>query len=205
MPRIDGILSTMRTNLNLSRRPFTNRRLFWLSVFTVLIFSFGFALWVASEQARVETQKMDLERQISQKSNNIKKVLAEQSETRVEVPQTVLDDQQIYELASARMLVSRKGFSWNRLLSDIESHVPSDVRLVSIKIEEGSAVKQEGAAAIEVKALGKQAGQMTEMMQSLEKSGGVFDLDQAIQDAVIESNEVPFTLKLLYRPTRGGA
>ena len=171
----------------------------------VLVLSFGFALWATSEQARVEAQVLDLERQIAQKSNSIKKLQEKKSETTVEIPQTVLNEQQIYELASARMLVSRKGFSWNRLLSDIESHVPQDVRLISIKIEEGSAVKQEGAAAIEVKAMGKQAGQMTEMMQSLEKSGGVFDLDQAIQDAVTESNEVPFTLKVLYRPTRGGA
>jgi Tfp pilus assembly protein PilN len=205
MIAIEGILSTMRTNLNLSRRPFTNRRLFWLSVFVVLIMSFGLALWVASEQTRLGARITDLNQQITQKSKYVNELVAKQAEITKEVPQTVLDEQQVYELASARILVARKGFSWNRLLSDIESHVPQNVRLLSIKIEEGSAVKQASAAAIEVKAMGKQAGQMTEMMQSLEKSGGVFELDQAIQDAVSESSEVPFTLKLLYRPVRGGA
>ena len=199
------ILRTMRTTLNLSSQPFTNRRLFWLSLMAIFALSFGFALWIASQQAQVAVQIDELNRQKTQIEKNVKDLQEKANATTQEVPQTVLTEQQIYELASARMLLSKKGFSWNRLLSDIEGHVPQNVRLVSIKIEEGSAVKQEGGAAIEVKAMGRQVGQMTEMMHSLEKSGGVFALDQAIQDAVTESNEVPFTLKVIYRPVRGGA
>lgn len=195
----------MRTNLNLSRRPFTNRRPFWLGVFAVLVLSFGFALWVASEKSRVEAQIADLDAERKQKEKSVKALQAQAAEGTKEVPQTVLTDQQAYELASARLLLSRKGFSWNTLLKDIESHVPKDVRLLTIKIEEGSRVKQDGGAAIEIKAMGRQAAQMTEMMQSIEKSGGVFELDQAVQDALSESGEVPFTLKVFYRPAGGGA
>lgn len=171
----------------------------------VLALSFALALWVASEKAQVEAQIGELETQIRQREKAVKELQAKTAETKKEVQKTVLSEQQIYELASARLLLSRKSFSWNRLMSDLETHIPKDVRLTSIKIIEGSQVKQAGAAAIEVQAMGKQAAQMTEMMEKLEKSGGVFALDQAVQDAVAESGEVPFTLKVVYRPTRGGA
>ena len=46
---------------------------------------------------------------------------------------------------------------------------------------------------------------MTEMMDKVEKSGGLFAIRQSTQEAAQDSNEVPFTLVLAYTPGGGEA
>jgi hypothetical protein len=43
------------------------------------------------------------------------------------------------------------------------------------------------------------------MMERLEKSGGLFAIRQSNQDAPDDTGEVPFTLALIYSPSRGAA
>ena len=65
--------------------------------------------------------------------------------------------------------------------------------------ESGSVVAQ-----VEIKAIGQTSGQLTEMMETLEKSGGLFEVRSYGQYAVIETGEVPFTLRVTYAQNRGG-
>jgi hypothetical protein len=193
----------MRTSLNLSSRPFTNHRLFWIAVVSVFFISLWLLLWVSAEKNLVSAQIDRLNGRISAQEEIVKQAERDRI-ARSEVPQDIkLDDQQRLQLAAARQMISSKAFSWNKLIGDIEGYVPNDARVLSIKVDEVQAGQLSGNAFVELKAMGKTAAQMTEMMEALEKSGGLFAIQQSGQDAASDSGEVPFTLNLVYSPSRG--
>jgi len=193
----------MRTNLNLSSSPFTNHRLFWVGVAAVFFISLWLLLWVSAEKSLVAAKAEGFERRISVQEEIVKqKELERLARTQVQ-PDVKLDDQQRMQLAAARQLILRKAFSWNRLIGDIEEYIPNDARILSVKVDEVSSSQTGERATVEVKALGKTSAQMTEMMEALEKSGGLFAILQSGQDATSESGEVPFSLNLVYSPSRG--
>ena len=130
---------------------------------------------------------------------------AERESKEREQHQVVITEQDALELAAARHLILQKSFSWNRLISDLEQLVPKQARIAAIKVEGISDAGQGLTAKVLVKAIGATSAQMTEMMTSIEKSGGTFTINQADQDAVVETGEVPFTLELAYRAARGEA
>jgi Tfp pilus assembly protein PilN len=194
----------MRTNLNLSRQPYTNRRLFWICLLAVLFAGLSFAFWTATGQARVASEINELKGQITAKQASITALKEKAAKNKVVVTQTVLTEEQKYQLASARQLIAHKTFSWNSLLSDIEKYVPKRVRILSIKIVESAKPSQEGTVLIEIVAAGETPAQMTEMMTTIEGSSGKFTLDQADQQQTAEDGTIPFSLKVLYKPLRGG-
>ena len=74
---------------------------------------------------------------------------------------------------------------------------------MSIQVAGASTESGSVSAEVEIKAVGQTSGQLTEMMETLEKSGGLFEVRSFGQDAVIETGEVPFTLRVTYAPNRG--
>jgi hypothetical protein len=193
----------MPMNLNLSRQPYTNRRLFWICLFAILFAGMSFAFWTATSRAQVASEINDLKSQIKQKQETLDILKEKASQNKVTVIQTVLTEEQKYQLASARQLIAQKSFSWNGLLSDIEKYVPNRARILSIKIGEGAKMKEKGTVLIEIAAAGEAPAQMTEMMSNIENSSGKFTLDQADQLQTADDGSVPFNLKLIYKPTRG--
>lgn len=194
----------MRTAVNLSGRPFTNHRLLWIALITISVASAWSILWVAGEKARVsaladaEKQKIDDQRKAFEQAQ------AEDEERKRAAMAAVISQHDAYQLAGARLLLERKSLSWTRILANLEDYVPKKTRLTSIKVEEiydggGNAL----TARIEVKAIGQAASEMTEMMGSLDKSAGLFEVGQTIQEPTTDSGEVPFTMNLTYRPGRG--
>src|SRR5215211_2049115 len=104
----------MRTDLNLSSRPFSNHRIFWIAVVAVFFISLWLLLWVSAEKSLVSAQADRLSRRITAQEEIVKQAEIDKqmrSQSQVEVK---LDDQQRMQLAAARQLVSRKSFSWNR-------------------------------------------------------------------------------------------
>ncbi len=126
-----------------------------------------------------------------------------QAERKVETPQVVISEPDAIQLANARQLIARKAFKWNRLIGDIEGYVPNDTRILSIEVKDIVA-RGSLAASVQIKAAGRNSGQMTEMMEKLEKSGGLFSVVQANQEATDDSGLIPFTLNLNYNAQRGG-
>jgi hypothetical protein len=119
-------------------------------------------------------------------------------------PKVVISEPDAVQLAAARQLIERKNFSWDRIISDIEGYVPNDTRILSIKVGEVAASPEGVYATVEVKALGKTPAELTEMMTKMDASGGLFERRQASQEQATDSGEVPFTLVLAYRASRGG-
>ena len=194
----------MRTKLNLSKNPFTNRRLFWVAVAAVFFITLWTSLWITAEKSAINARASEVSGRIKAQADEVERIKLEQEQERQkkEASKVVLTDNQIYELASARRLIAFKAFSWNSMVSDIEKYVPENTRITSILINEILEGEKEATAALELKAIGKSAAQMTEMMTKLEQSKGLFSIGQAVQEQA-DGNETPFTLILTYRPSRG--
>jgi len=196
----------MRTNLNLSRKPFTNHRIFWLGVLAVFFVSLWLFLYVTAERSRVSAEADSLQERIGSLEHQAQAVHEEEQRRSQQQQQVVITDDQRRQLASARLLMGRRNLSWNRVLGELEKLVPNDARITAIKIEEIYTAGQEVYAAVEVKAAGKSSAVLTEMMTNVQKSSGPFTLSgEAGQDAPNEKNEIPFTINLIYKLAGGGA
>jgi hypothetical protein len=195
----------MRTQINLSRHPFTNRRLLWIALLAIYLTSFWLFLWMATEKDRVLAKETELNQRIDSQRQAAIDAKQEQERRRNSQQKIVVTDQQALQLAAARQLIQRKGFSWNRLIGEIEDYIPKKTRIMSIKVEEISNDADQVLATMQVKALGTTPGEMTEMMMSLEKSGGLFTVGETVQEATLETGETPFTLNLTYKPAKGGS
>lgn len=174
---------------------------------TALVFfiSLWLLLWIMTEKTQVSAKADRVNLNIKDMQGQV--VMAKQERERRELEQKPPDvtDQDRIELASARQLLERKSFSWNKVMSTIERYIPKDARVAGVKVDEVAKLGQDDMANIEIKVIGKSPSQMTEMMEMLEKSGGLFAISQSSQDAVDENGEVPFTLALIYSPSRGVA
>ncbi|HZM89789.1 MAG TPA: hypothetical protein VFF31_24920 [Blastocatellia bacterium] len=195
----------MRTNINLSRRPFTNRRLLWIALVGVYFIGFWMFLWMASEKSRVAAKQLEVSQRIEAQKEAAIEAVREQERRKLEQQKIVLTEQQALQLASARQLIQRKVFSWNRMISDLEEYVPKNTRIMSIKVEEIVNTSDDVSARVQVKALGTTSDELTAMMLNLEKSNGLFVVGETGQDALAESGETPFTIHLRYQPSRGNA
>ena len=194
----------MRTYINLSRRPFTNHRLFWIAVITVYFTAFWLFLWMLSEKSSVVAKQAEITQRIEAQKEAAAEAAREQERRKLEQTRIVLSEQQAMQLAAARQLIQRKAFSWNRMIGDIEDYVPNKTRIMSIKVEEIVNTSEDVTAKVQVKALGTSPDELTSMMTNLEKSNGLFFVGETGQEAPAESGETPFTLNLIYKPLRGG-
>lgn len=162
-------------------------------------------LWFVSEKGAVIAKADDLKRRIESQKALADEARTERDRRKQADVKVVVTERQAIELASARQLIQRKVFSWNRMISDIEEYVPKNTRIMSIKVDEIANTTEEAAARIQVKAIGTTANEMTEMMTNLEKSGGLFALAETGQEATTENGETPFTLNLIYSPRKGNS
>jgi hypothetical protein len=195
----------MRTHINLSRRPFTNHRLLWIALVAVYFIAFWLFLWMTAEKSRVIAKQTEVTQRIAGQKQAVEDANREQERRKREQQKIVLTEQQAMQLASARQLIQRKVFSWNKMIGDIEDYVPKNTRIMSIKVEEIINTTEEVMARVQVKALGTTPDEMTAMMSNLEKSGGLFIVGETGQEATAESGETPFTINLVYKPSKGDA
>ena len=195
----------MRTYINLSKRPFTNHRLFWVTLAIVYLTCLWMLLWITSEKSRVIAKAGETKQRIDGQKQLVAEKIREQEQKKREQQKIVVTEQQAMELAAARQLIQRRVFSWNRMIGDIEEYVPKNTRIMSVKVDEILNTAEEVSARVQVKAIGTTANEKTEMMLSLEKSGGLFVVGEAGQDPTTDSGETPFTLNLTYTPRRGNA
>ena len=160
---------------------------------------------MTAEKGRVLAKQTELTQRIESQKQAAKDAVDEQERRKREQQKIVLTEQQATQLASARRLIQRKAFLWNRMIGDIEEYVPKNTRIMSIKVAEIFNTADEVMARVEVKALGTTSDEMTAMMSNLEKSGGLFIVGETGQEAATDTGETPFTLSLIYKPSRGDA
>ena len=175
----------------------------WIVLAAVYFTGFWLFLWIAAEKDHVIAKETEVKRRIEGQKEAAEDAKREQERRKEAQQKTIVTEQQALQLAAARQLIQRKGFSWNRMIGDIEEYVPKNTRIMSIKVDEVASDSEQVLARVQVKAVGTTAAELTEMMASLEKSGGLFTVGETAQEATTESGETPFTLNLIYKPSRG--
>ena len=177
----------------------------WIGLVAVYFIAFWLFLWMTAEKSRVVAKQIEVSQRIEAQKEAAAEAIREEERRKLEQQKIVLTNTQAMQLASARQLIQRKAFSWNRMIGDIEEYVPKNTRIMSIKVEEIISTTDEVTARVQVKALGTTPDELTAMMSNLEKSNGLFLVGETGQDAMAESGETPFTINLVYKPSKSEA
>lgn len=74
-------------------------------------------------------------------------------------------------LEAARLLVSRKGFSWSQLFSDLEVLMPGDARVLRINVREVAQVGDQTRADLDLTVVGRAPTDVTGMIDQMNRSG----------------------------------
>src|SRR5213080_3740277 len=131
----------MRLQINLSRQPFYNRRLFWLSILVVIAITGLCASWTLTKITACAGEIQQVEAKIKQQEQQLKTLKSKPIGP--DLPQS-LTEAQAKQLKAAALLIEQRGFSWTSMLEQFERSLPPEVRISSIslrgdKLDEGIA------------------------------------------------------------------
>ncbi|HSE32208.1 MAG TPA: hypothetical protein VLA93_11600 [Pyrinomonadaceae bacterium] len=114
--------------------------------------------------------------------------------------------EQLQALEAAHQLVDRKGFSWSRLLADLEAALPGNVRVSRIAVRDVAMQGDQTVADLELTVFAKSANVITAMIADMDRAG-IFQADlraQNLQKGRGESG-TEYDLAVIYRPRAGYA
>lgn len=189
----------MTTKLNLAARPFSNRFLPWaFSVVTIFVALVALVLIIratgsANAQSQVvenDIRKLDQQVQALKKQNDeVKNALS-------------LEQHQV--LNATHILVDRKRFSWSRLLADLESALPENVRVTRISVRDVATRGDETIAELDLTVVSKAPSTVTEMMADMERAG-IFNAELRNQNLQKGrgADGTEWELYVIYRPRAG--
>ena len=152
--------------LNLSSDPFRNRALPWTVAVAVSAASVLVLVLVLAQYRTTSADADSAERQVQQ----MRAQRAANDKQAQEISSNISPEQQV-SLKAAHELVSRKGFSWSQLFSDLEGFLPESVRVSRINVRE---VKQDGdqtRAGLDLTVLGKTPSDVTGMIDEMNRTG----------------------------------
>lgn len=189
----------MNNSLNLASKPFSNRILPWaLTALLLFVSLIGLVLVVRlttttrSEADRVQAEINQLKQQeqaLLNVTNQVKNSLtAEQQQA----------------LPSAHQLVDRKGFSWSRLLADLEASLPDKVKVSRIAVREVNKQGDQTIAQLDLAVFAKDAATISDMISSMHQEG-IFEAEIRNQNLQKGRGEAgtEYELFVIYRSRAG--
>lgn len=204
----------MKPLVNLAREPFRNRRLFWLSVLAIC----GAATWFGM---RAQSEKISLDRQLATAELQLDKAKKELglaspkpkdplNGKNTPASQITITPEENKELIAASDLIERRAFSWSQLLNDIERHIPRNVRVLRIAVNNvgakpsartanGVAAEDDHSVALTMEVIGKSKTDVTLMITDFERTG-IFTMTPREVKLMEGIEDVSFTLDVEYRP-----
>jgi len=189
----------VNNSLNLASKPFSNRILPWVLTALVLFVSLiGLVLVVRlttttkNEADRVQAEINQLKQQEQALLNTAKEV------------QNSLTVEQQQALPAAHQLVDRKGFSWSRLLADLESSLPDKVRVSRIAVREINKQGDQTIAQLDLAVFAKDAAIISNMISSMHQEG-IFEAEIRNQNLQKGRGEAgtEYELFVIYRSRPG--
>lgn len=191
----------MSTNLNLAGKPFSNRALPWtVTILIVFVSLVAFVLIIrATGQANAQSKAVQTDiNDLNQQAQAFLK--------RAEEVKTALTPEQLKTLGAAHQLVDRKRFSWSRLLADLESALPGNVRVARISVREIATRGDQTLAQLDLTVVSKVPSTITEMIADMDRAG-IFQAELRSQNLQKGRGETgtEYELSVLYRPRAGYA
>jgi Tfp pilus assembly protein PilN len=191
----------VHNRLNLASKPFNNRILPWALTAIVLFVSLIGLVLVVRLTTTAKKEAVVAEAEIN--------ALKQREHGLLEAAKTVRNsftpDQQ-QALPAAHRLVDRKGFSWSRLLSDLESSLPSSVKVSRIAVRDVTTQANQTIAQLDLAVFAKSPSTISEMISSMHQEG-IFQVElrnQNLQKGRGESG-TEYDLYVIYRSRPGYA
>jgi Tfp pilus assembly protein PilN len=154
------------SRLNLASDPFRNRALPWTLAVAVSAVSLVALVFVLARYSEARAQADVSDRQVQAMRAQQKELDKRADSIRQNIPA-----EQRQPLEAARALVSRKGFSWSQLFSDLEEFMPGDVRVARINVREVTQVGDQTRADLDLTVVGRASTDVTGMLDEMNRSG----------------------------------
>src|SRR5262245_45976589 len=161
----------MRPLVNLSSRPFRNRRLFWLAILLLFIVPSYFGIDAIGTLGRRQAELDSLDAEIQRLQGSIKPASKPASANA-----TISDDRNL-QLVAASELIARRAFSWSQLLDDIERNLPAGVRVLRVSVaqiqqneRDAAGGENESAVTLDMTVIGKSGADVTTMINKFHES-----------------------------------
>lgn len=181
----------MRLNVNLAKKPFYNRRLFWLSFLVFMCALLLAGQWMLKEVSSAKMVASRLEQEVKKQQTELKTL-----EKQYNVPIQPLNPTQIQEIEASAQLIKQRSFSWTQMLSEFELALPKTIRIISItptKLEDSLNIP------LKIKVYSKSVKDLTDMIAQMDKVG-VFQVNLVNQEVPLQNGDIGFTLDVLYNP-----
>ena len=156
----------MISRLNLASDPFRNRALPWTLAVAVSAVSLVALVIILGRYSEVRAQADVTDREVQAMRTQQKELDRQAESIRQGIP-----EEQRQPLEAARALVSRKGFSWSQLFSDLEGFLPTDVKVSRINVREVAQVGDQTRADLDLTVVGRAPGDVTGMVNEMNRSG----------------------------------
>lgn len=156
----------MNNSLNLASKPFSNRILPWTLTVMILFVSLIGLLVVVQLTSSANREAAGVQAQITQLKQREHTLL----EAAKQVQQSFTPDQQ-QALPAAHELVDRKSFSWSRLLADLESSLPPNVKVSRIAVRDVTRQSGQTVAQLDLAVYAKNPSTIDEMIRAMHQEG----------------------------------
>jgi len=185
----------VNNSLNLASKPFSNRILPWTLTVIILFVSLIGLLIVVQLTTSTRREAALVESQITQLKQREHNLL----DAAKQVQQSFTPEQQ-QAIPAAHELVDRKAFSWSRLLADLESALPANVRVSRIAVRDVNRQGDQTVAQLDMAVFTKNPSTMSEMLNTWENDG-VFHAEIRTQNLAKGRGEAgtEYELAVLYR------
>ena len=187
---------TVNSDLNLASKPFSNRLLPWALTAGILFVSvIGLVIVVRlTTVARGQADATQLE------INSLRQQEQALLKNAEQVKNSLTPEQQ-QAVPAAHQLVDRRKFSWSRLLVDLESSLPANVRVSRIAVNNVTRQGNQTVAALDLAVFTKNPSTISEMISSMQQEG-IFLPElrtQTLQKGRGETG-TEYELSVIYRP-----
>ena len=166
----------MNNSLNLASRPFSNRIVPWALTVIILFVSLIGLLIVVQLTTTTRREAALVEGQITQLKQREHNLL----DAAKQVQQSFTPEQQ-QGLPAAHELVDRKSFSWSRLLADLETALPSNVKVSRIAVRDVTRAGGQTVAQLDLAVFATDPSTISQMMTDWQQEG-VFQAELRVQN-----------------------
>ena len=187
---------TVNSDLNLASKPFSNRLLPW-ALTAVILFASVIGLVVVVRLTTVARRQADA----TQLEINALRQQAQALVKSAELVKNSLTPEQQQAVPAAHQLVDRRKFSWSRLLVDLESSLPPNVRVSRIAVNDVTRQGNQTVAALDLAVFAKDPATISDMIAAMQQEG-VFLPElrtQTLQKGRGETG-TEYELSVIYRP-----
>lgn len=186
----------MNSSLNLASKPFSNR-LLPRTLTAIVLFVSVIGLFIVvrlTTVARAQANATQLE------INNLRQKEHGLVETAEKVKNELTPEQQ-QAVPAAHQLVDRRTFSWSRLLVDLESSVPSNVKVSRIAVRDVTKQADQTVAELELAVFAKNPATINDMISTMHEQG-IFQAELRVQNLQKGRGEAgtEYELYVIYRP-----